>query len=44
VDANSLDAAMAIEDRQQTLLALTDDFTEAAAAFMEKRDPEYRDR
>lgn len=44
VDANSLDAAMAVEDRQQTLLSLTEDATEAAAAFFSKRAPEFKNR
>ena len=44
VDANSLDAAMAVEDRQQTLLSLTEDAGEAAAAFFSKRAPEFKDR
>jgi len=44
VDAASLEAAMAVEDRHQSLLALTDDATEAGLAFFEKRDPHYSDR
>lgn len=44
VDAPSLDAAMAMEDRHQSLLALTDDAGEAALAFFEKRSPQYRNR
>ncbi|MFT4822982.1 MAG: enoyl-CoA hydratase/carnithine racemase [Halioglobus sp.] len=44
VDANSLDAAMAVEDRQQTLLSLTEDAGEAAAAFFSKRPPQFKDR
>ena len=44
IDAQSLEAAMAIEDRQQALLALTRDAGEAIAAFMEKRAPVYRDQ
>ncbi len=44
VDANSLDAAMAVEDRQQTLLSLTEDAGEAAAAFFSKRAPQFKDR
>lgn len=43
VDASSLEAAMAMEDRQQTLLALTDDAVEAGLAFFAKRKPQYRD-
>jgi enoyl-CoA hydratase/carnithine racemase len=42
IDAPSLEAAMAIEDRQQVLLAATEDHREAMAAFVEKRRPEYR--
>lgn len=44
VDAPSLEAAMAVEDRHQALLALTEDAAEAGLAFFEKRDPDYRDR
>lgn len=44
VDASSLEAAMAVEDRHQSLLALTDDAAEAGLAFFEKREPEYLDR
>lgn len=44
VDAASLEAAMAMEDRHQSLLALTDDAVEAGLAFFEKRDPSYRDQ
>ncbi len=43
VDACSLEAAMALEDRHQSLLALTDDAVEAGLAFFDKRKPEYRD-
>lgn len=42
IDAPSLDAAMAIEDRQQVILAATQDAGEAMAAFIEKRPPVYR--
>ncbi|MEZ5504407.1 MAG: enoyl-CoA hydratase-related protein [Halioglobus sp.] len=44
VDASGLEAAMAVEDRQQSLLALTEDAVEAGMAFFAKREPEYRDR
>jgi enoyl-CoA hydratase/carnithine racemase len=44
IDAQSLDAAMAIEDRQQVILSATEDHREALAAFLEKRAPEYRER
>jgi enoyl-CoA hydratase/carnithine racemase len=43
VDASSLEAAMALEDRHQSLLALTDDAVEAGLAFFEKRKPQYSD-
>lgn len=42
LDAPSLEAAMALEDRQQILLALTNDHQEAMTAFVEKRSPKYR--
>lgn len=41
VDANGLEAAMAIEDRQQAFLSETADHREAVAAFREKRGPRY---
>lgn len=44
VDAQSLDAAMAIEDRQQVILSATEDHKEALAAFLEKRPPDYREQ
>ncbi|NQX88282.1 MAG: enoyl-CoA hydratase/isomerase family protein [Halioglobus sp.] len=44
VDAASLEAAMALEDRHQALLSLTEDASEAALAFFEKRKPAYRNR
>jgi enoyl-CoA hydratase/carnithine racemase len=44
IDAQSLDAAMAIEDRQQVILSATEDHKEALAAFLGKRPPEYRER
>ena len=43
IDAQSLDAAMAIEDRQQVILSATEDHHEALAAFLGKRPPEYRE-
>lgn len=44
IDASSIDAAIAIEDRQQVMLSVTDDFHEAMTAFVEKRPPVYRGR
>ena len=43
VDAGSLDAALAMEDRHQALLMMTDDSVEAVMSFLEKREPKYRD-
>ena len=43
VDAQSLEAAIAMEDRQQILCAQTDDMREGISAFLEKRDPHYQD-
>lgn len=43
LDAPNLEAAMAVEDRQQTLTALSDDCREAQLAFFEKRVPRYTD-
>jgi enoyl-CoA hydratase/carnithine racemase len=44
VDAPSLEAAMAVEDRHQALLSLTEDAQEAGLAFFEKREPSYQNR
>jgi len=43
VDAPSMAAAMAMEDRQQILVSQTDDAAEAVDAFFAKRPPVYRD-
>lgn len=43
IDAQSLEAAIALEDRQQILCAQTDDMREGIGAFLEKRDPTYLD-
>lgn len=43
IDAPSLDAALALEDRQQVMLLETADCREAIAAFREKREPDYHD-
>jgi len=42
VDAGSLEAAVAMEDRNQILCAQTDDFREGISAFLGKRAPEYQ--
>jgi len=42
VDAGSLEAVVAMEDRQQVLCTQSPDFREGMAAFLEKRDPIYR--
>ncbi|HEY4068680.1 MAG TPA: enoyl-CoA hydratase-related protein, partial [Burkholderiaceae bacterium] len=44
LDIGGLEAVIAMEDRNQVLCAVTDDFREAKAAFIEKRAPVYRDR
>jgi len=43
IDAPSLEAAMAVEDRHQALLSFTEDMQEAGLAFFEKRKPRYKD-
>lgn len=43
VDAGSLEAAVAMEDRNQALTVQSADFVEGVTAFMEKREPVYRD-
>ncbi|MFT7654160.1 MAG: enoyl-CoA hydratase/carnithine racemase [Candidatus Azotimanducaceae bacterium] len=44
IDANSLESAMAIENRNQILCSGTDDAKEGMRAFLEKRDPVYTGR
>mgnify|MGYP003452005863 CR=1 FL=1 len=44
IGAPGLEAAMAVEDRQQVILAATEDHREAMAAFLEKRPPSYTGR
>lgn len=44
IDAPSLEAAMAVEDRQQVMMTTTQDYREAVAAFLEKRPPAFKDR
>ena len=44
IDAPSLEAAMAIENRNQTLCAQSVDFAEGMRAFLEKRAPVYAGR
>jgi enoyl-CoA hydratase len=43
IDAGSLEAVIAMEDRQQILVAQTGDLREGIGAFLEKRKPDYRD-
>ena len=42
IDASSLEAAMAIENRNQILCSQSPDFEEATTAFFEKRAPRYQ--
>ncbi|HKA16126.1 MAG TPA: enoyl-CoA hydratase-related protein [Myxococcota bacterium] len=44
IDAAGLDAAIAIEDRNQVLASSSADFREGVAAFLEKREPKFQDR
>jgi enoyl-CoA hydratase/carnithine racemase len=44
IDAPGFEAALALEDRNQVLLAQTRDFREGAAAFREKRPPRFEGR
>src|SRR5262249_4779090 len=43
IDAGSLEAVIALEDRQQILAAQSRDMREGVAAFLEKRSPRYTD-
>ena len=43
VDAPTLEAAIAMEDRNQILTTRTKDVREGIAAFLERRDPQYED-
>ncbi len=43
LDASSLEAAIALEDRQQILCGQTEDAKEAFRAFVEKRPPSFQD-
>jgi enoyl-CoA hydratase/carnithine racemase len=43
-DMGSLEAVMAMEDRQQILCTQTEDFSEGMQAFLEKREPRYTGR
>jgi len=43
VDAPTLEAAIAMEDRNQILTTRTNDVKEGIAAFLEKREPRYED-
>jgi enoyl-CoA hydratase/carnithine racemase len=44
VDAAGLEAAMAIENRNQVLCSRTEDAREGMQAFIEKRKPQYSGR
>lgn len=44
LDARSLSDAMAVEDRQQVMMLMSEDFEEGVAAFRQKRPPKYSDR
>jgi len=44
IDAPSFEAALAIEDRQQVMMLMSEDHREAVRAFLDKRPPVYRDR
>jgi enoyl-CoA hydratase/carnithine racemase len=43
IDAGSLEAAIAMEDRNQILAAGTKDFREGVGAFLQKRPPKFED-
>jgi enoyl-CoA hydratase/carnithine racemase len=41
VDAGSLEAVIAMEDRNQVLCSRSEEFSEGIRAFLEKRKPVY---
>ena len=41
LDAGSLEAAIALEDRNQILCANSADFAEGLQAFLERREPQW---
>lgn len=41
IDANGLEAVIALEDRNQVLCSQSEDFAEGIAAFLQKRPPSY---
>ena len=43
LDAGSMEAAVALEDRNQILCAQTNDFREGLSAFLQRRAPEWKD-
>ncbi len=43
LDAGSMEAAIALEDRNQILCAQTSDFREGLSAFLQRRAPEWKD-
>jgi enoyl-CoA hydratase len=44
IDAGSLEAAIAMEDRNQVLTSTSRDFVEGVSAFLQKREPLFEDR
>jgi enoyl-CoA hydratase len=44
MDAPSIEAAIAIENRNQVLSSRTEDMAEAVTAFLARRDPAFKNR
>jgi len=44
IDANSMDSAIALEDRQQILCSMSEDHKEGIDAFINKRPPNFKDQ
>ena len=44
IDAGGMEAAIALEDRNQILTAQTSDFREGISSFMERRPPNWADQ
>jgi enoyl-CoA hydratase len=44
LEVSSMQAGIDLENRTQIMTSMTDDMTEAVAAFLQKRPPDFSDR